>query len=143
MRDIRHAHFQQARRLIQRHGGYEIKTIGDAFMVAFRRATDGLRFSLELHGGTGHKLVKVRAGVHVGPVDIEEQDAFGAMVNYAARVIGAAKGAEVWVSQQAKEDVLQEKSPELAQLQWMEHPDCELKGFKGRYVLWSIALPEP
>ena len=139
MTQVRHAHFQQARRLISKLGGYEIKTIGDAFMVAFHTTVDALNFTLELYSDTGHKRVKVRAGIHVGPVRIEEQDAFGAMVSYAARVESCAKGAEIWLSNRAKQDIDEEKAEAHRGLRWIAHADCDLKGFPGKHHLWSLS----
>jgi len=82
MDEVRGAHFKQARHLISKHRGYEIKTIGDSLMVAFRTAVEAINFALELYANTGHEQVKIRAGIHVGLVHIEKEDAFGTMVNY-------------------------------------------------------------
>src|SRR5207302_7013389 len=78
---VRDAHFRQARRLLETNGGYEIKTIGDAFMVVFHTALDALNFSLSLHDFTGHESISIRAGVHVGAVQIIEGDLLGSPVN--------------------------------------------------------------
>lgn len=138
MREVRRKHFAQARKLIGRHSGYEIKTIGDSFMVAFRTAVEGLNFSLEFRGDTGDSQVHIRAGIHVGPVHIEEDDAFGNMVNYAARVIGQAKGAEIWISDRTHSDIQSEKAKTHQLLIWEKHPNCLLKGFNGMQILWSL-----
>jgi WD40 repeat protein/class 3 adenylate cyclase len=140
MGEVRHAHFARARQLIKKCDGYEIKTIGDSFMVAFRAVVDALNFALELYADTGHKRVRVRAGIHVGQVRIEEEDAYGHMVNYTARVEARAQGAGIWMSDIAKVFFEQEKPRALASLSWTEHPDCELKGFPGKQRLWSVDL---
>jgi class 3 adenylate cyclase len=41
-------HHQVIRRLIKAHGGYEVKTIGDSFMVAFKDPAAAVKFSLEM-----------------------------------------------------------------------------------------------
>ncbi|PHR97532.1 MAG: hypothetical protein COA68_12395 [Oceanobacter sp.] len=41
-------HHEQLRALIARHRGYEVKTIGDSFMVAFQRASDAASFGLAI-----------------------------------------------------------------------------------------------
>jgi hypothetical protein len=46
MDEVRHDHFARAREIIEKLEGYEIKTIGDSFMVAFRTATAALDFAL-------------------------------------------------------------------------------------------------
>jgi class 3 adenylate cyclase len=137
MDQIRRAHFDRARSLIEEHCGYEIKTIGDEFMVAFRTAVSALDFALDLHGDTGDQRVRVRAGVHIGPVTVDENDAQGAAVSYAARVMGMAVDGGVWISSEAKSHIDQEKARYHGDLSWQRHPDCLLKGFPGKHLLWS------
>eukprot|EP00754_Rhynchopus_humris_P014482 Rhum_TRINITY_DN14388_c7_g2::Rhum_TRINITY_DN14388_c7_g2_i1::g.85896::m.85896 len=104
------------RSLIRGHGGYEVKTIGDSFMVAFATALDAVRFGLDvqrrLHdadwppslmalpqcaagcGGVWGGLT-VRIGLHEGEVMRElnpvtgRADYFGTTVNVAARLEAA------------------------------------------------------
>ena len=85
-------HFAQARDLMNNYDCYEIKIIGDSFMVAFRTAVDALDFALAFHNDTGDQRVRIRAGIHVGPVRIIEDDMYGMMVNYTKRVKGGKKG---------------------------------------------------
>jgi class 3 adenylate cyclase/WD40 repeat protein len=138
MSEIRGAHFRQGRVLIKQFDGYLIKTIGDALMVAFRNAKDALDFALKLHAEPGAAEIKARAGVHIGPVQIEEEDAFGSMVNYAARVVSAAKGDQVFASDRAYQDIRQLGSKSHAGIAWNRHA-TELKGFKGEQILWEAA----
>ena len=63
-------HLNQGRHLLKHLDCYEIKFIGDSFMVAFRTAVEALCFALTLHEDTGDKKVKIRAGIHVGAVRI-------------------------------------------------------------------------
>jgi class 3 adenylate cyclase len=140
MDTVRRAHFRQGRKLLLQFGGYEIKTIGDSLMVALRTAVDAFNWSLALYRETGHELIKIRAGLHVGQVQIKEDDAFGAMVNYAARVAGQARGAEIWVSSRAKSDIDEERAAAHRSLRWIEHNGVVLKGFQGTHQLWSVEL---
>jgi class 3 adenylate cyclase len=41
-------HHALLRKLVDRHDGYEVKTIGDSFMVAFKRARDAAEFGLAI-----------------------------------------------------------------------------------------------
>ncbi|CUG87348.1 receptor-type adenylate cyclase, putative [Bodo saltans] len=41
-------HHNMLRDLVSRHSGYEVKTIGDCFMVAFKSASDATRFGLAI-----------------------------------------------------------------------------------------------
>ncbi len=94
-------------------GGYEVKTEGDAFMVAFARATDAARFAfaaqLALHGAPWPPEVGevfVRMGLHTGepictPDAKGHMDYFGPAVNRAARVAGAGHGGQILLSEAA------------------------------------------
>jgi class 3 adenylate cyclase len=138
MDQVRRAHFARARSLIEEHNGYEIKTNGDEFMVAFRTAVNALDFALELHADAGDERVGIRAGVHIGPVIIEEEDVQGAAVSYAARVISAATDGRVWLSSDVRNHIDQEKAQHHDDLCWRSSDGGVLKGFPGKHVLWSV-----
>ena len=72
LNEVRRAHFAQSRKLIVQFQGREIKTIGDSFMAAFRCADSALDYALALQRETGHPRVRVRAGIHIGPIHVEE-----------------------------------------------------------------------
>jgi class 3 adenylate cyclase len=134
------AHYEQARLLIKENRGREVKTEGDSFMVIFRTAVDALNFILALYEKTGDERVKIRAATHVASVRVEEKDIKGRMINYTKRVLGKAKGAEIWLSERAYEDIKQESAKNHERLTWTKHPDCELDGFSERYSLWSVTV---
>ena len=102
------------RACIRAHGGYEVKTIGDSFMVAFATLLDAVRFGLDVQKGLheaewptvlldhegrskseGWPGLLVRIGVNYGPVTMENNpltermDYMGPTVNRAARLEGA------------------------------------------------------
>jgi len=143
MSHVRRILFNQGRDLTQRFDGYAIKTIGDAMMVAFRTAVQALDFSLALLDSAVHPDLELRAGIHIGPVDIEEEDAYGTMVNFTSRVVNMAAGGEIWLSDEAKRHVDQERAKRHIALGWSRNADCLLKGFPGRHALWSIKPETP
>ena len=65
---------------------------------------------------------------------------FGRTVHFAARVVGAIKGAEIWLSGQAKADIDALGARRHEDLNWRQHDKVELKGFSGHFTLWSVAL---
>jgi class 3 adenylate cyclase len=138
MNEVREAHFVQSRKLIARYQGREIKTLGDGFMAAFRSADAALDYSQALQANTGHPQVQVRAGIHVGPIDVKEGDAFGGTVNFAARIVSAFQGTEIWVSDRAKEDLDRFRAKQHEKLKWEQHLGVRMKGFPGEFTLWSI-----
>ncbi len=148
MGTLRTAHFAQSSKLIGEHGGHEIKTIGDSVMVAFRTVDNALDYACALHrdpGGAelpGAAELRIRAGIHIGPVSVEKGDVFGRTVNFAARVIGAITGSEIWVSEQAKADIDALGAGHHQDLQWERHEDMEVKGFSGAATLWSLVIDQ-
>jgi class 3 adenylate cyclase len=138
MNEVRRAHFSQSRKLIEIFKGKEIKTIGDSFMVAFKSADLALDYAIELQRDTGHPQVRIRAGIHIGSIYVEEKDVFGGTVNFAARVVGIIKGAEIWLSDRAKEDIDQIGAIKHKHLRWERHEGVEMKGFSGMFTLWSV-----
>ena len=138
MSKIRRAHFAQSRKLILQFQGREIKTIGDSFMVAFKSANAALDYARALKANTGHPQVRLRAGIHIGPVQVEDGDMFGGTVNFAARVVGAVKDAEIWLSDRAKEDIDRLGAGKHKRLQWERHEGVAMKGFPGKRTLWAL-----
>jgi len=141
MNTVRSAHFEQSRGLIVEHKGREIKTIGDSFMAAFRSVESALDYARELQNDPGHREIKVRAGIHIGPMSVEENDVFGSAVNYAARVVGAIDEAEIWLSERAKEDLESRGAKHHKNLKWERREDVKMKGFPGTFTLWALLAP--
>lgn len=138
MGEVRRAHFAQSRKLIERFRGREIKTIGDSVMAAFKSVDRALDYSMALQAATGHPQVRVRAGIHIGPMQVDEGDVFGGTVNFAARVVGAIKGDEIWLNSSAKEDIDSLGAKHHRNLDWEKHENVAMKGFRGTFTLWAL-----
>jgi len=138
MNEVRRAHFAQSRRLIEEFKGREIKAIGDSFMAAFRSVDAALDYARALQEHTGHAKVRIREGIHIGPMQVDENDVFGGTVNFASRVVGATNDAEIWLSDRAKEDIDRFGSSKHNGLTWLRHDDVAMKGFPGTWTLWEL-----
>src|SRR5690606_32264926 len=77
--------------------------------------------------------VRVRIGVHIGEVLWDENDIFGASVNFAARVAAEAHGGEVLVSA-----LLREVLAPSGEFIFGEERILPLKGFKGLHKLTAL-----
>lgn len=139
MNEVRRAHFVQSRKLIDQFQGREIKTIGDSFMVAFRSADAALDYARALKANTGSSQVQIRAGIHIGPMHVDEDDVFGGTVNFAARVVGAIKGDEIWLSDRAKDDIDRLGAAKYRGLKWERRESAAMKGFSGTFTLWDVS----
>jgi class 3 adenylate cyclase len=139
MNEVRRVHFAQSRKLIVDCAGCEIKTIGDAFLVAFRSTDKALDYAIALCKESGAPDLRVRVGIHIGSVSPDERDVYGRAVNFAARVVGAIKDAEIWLSDEALSDLEGFGAIRFKELHWKPHANIRLKGFRGAFRLWSLA----
>ena len=101
-RAILREHERITREVIARHGGSEIKTIGDAFMVSFGSVASAAQCAVELQQAfastaTDERL-SVRVGLNAGEPIAEDGDLFGSSVILASRIVALAKGGEILIS---------------------------------------------
>jgi class 3 adenylate cyclase len=142
MEEIRDAHFSRGRDLLTQYAGREVKTVGDGIMALFRSVGDAFDFSLAIHLDPGRPELQVRAAIHIGEIDVREDDVFGTEVNFGARVGQKIEGAEIWLSDQAKLAIDRRGASHHRELRWDQHGHLELKGFPGSYTLWSLVLSD-
>jgi adenylate cyclase len=92
------------RALLAEHHSREVKTIGDALMVAGSDARGTVRLGLRLAHGVGghHGMPCVRVGMHTGSAVERDGDFIGAAVNVAARISALAGGDQVILSEETK-----------------------------------------
>lgn len=130
-------HFKQGLELVADYDGYKIKFIGDSFMVAFRNPVNALGFATEFSKNTGHDSIHIRACIHTGIGRVIEDDIFGSMINYAARVISWKRDAGVVLSATTYEALTCEYGEQRAKEIVVQFNDEELKDFRKQslYVL--------
>jgi len=144
MRQVLTAHDAIMRSAITRCGGYEVKTEGDAFMVAFSDAGDAMNWCVDVQLALAEHpwpadvqellgTLLVRMGLHTGEPDCRPHpttgamDYFGPMVNRAARIANAGYGGQILASQAAVRSARCERV-EVARL--------------GHYLLKGLSEPE-
>jgi hypothetical protein len=130
-------HFQQARRIKDVCNGYEIKPIGDAYMVAFRTAADAFQFAWQFYNDTGHPQVKIRVAIHVGQVRIVDDDLYGLMVNYTSRIQHQLPGMGIMLSDVAKNDIVAELGKDIPEFSLVPVKKT-IKSF-GKKNLWFVS----
>src|SRR5712692_7785818 len=81
--DVLKKHREVMRPILQKHGGTEVKTMGDAFLVEFRSALEAVECAVEMQtvnraSGADDRESKVslRIGIHVGDVVHEGGDIY-------------------------------------------------------------------
>jgi predicted ATPase len=101
--DVFAEHQRVLRTAFQGRGGVEVSTHGDAFFYAFERATEAVAAAIEGQQALAGGPIKVRIGVHTGSPTAAAGDYLGPDVNRAARIMSAAHGGQVLVSQATRE----------------------------------------
>jgi adenylate cyclase len=135
------------RELLSAHDAEEVKAIGDALMLRCVDAGHAVRLGLEIVHDVGerHGFPVIRVGMHTGPAVERDGDWFGATINLAARVSGAASGGEVLVTEATRE-----AAGELGGVQLVEHGRRELRNVADPVMIYralregvrsSVGLP--
>ena len=97
-------HDRILRDAISAHDGYVFSTAGDAFSAAFGRAVDAVEASLDAQAQLAAETwaprarVRVRMGLHTGEAQERDGDYFGRTLNRCARLMSAASGGQVLLS---------------------------------------------
>ena len=101
------------RPVLARHNGREVKTIGDAFLVEFPSAVDGVRCAYDIQRAVrefnlslaADKRIHLRIGVHVGEVVGSQGDISGDAVNVASRIEPLAEDGGVCITRQVYDHI--------------------------------------
>lgn len=120
--------FESARGLLERYGGREVKTTGDGVLATFDSPARALHCADAVRMMANQLSLHVRAGVHVGEVELVGSDVRGVSVHQAARIMAAAGPDEILVS-----DLTRLLAPGLA---FEDRGPHRLKGLEGD---WSLA----
>lgn len=125
------------RKRLVAEGGFEVKSQGDGFMVAFPSARDALRAAIGIQRAIEARddALRVRIGLHTGEAIREANDFYGRTVILAARIAAAARGGQILVSSLVRELVAGTDEFTIE-----EHAEVELKGLAGTHKLWTVRL---
>ncbi len=105
MRPALARHDVLTREAVERNCGRIVKTTGDGFHAVFDDPVDALAATLQLQlsltdpEATAGVPLRLRCGLHVGVDERRDNDFFGPVVNRAARIMNAAHGGQILVSQ--------------------------------------------
>ncbi|MDH4345711.1 MAG: AAA family ATPase, partial [Thermoleophilia bacterium] len=92
-------HRRVVREACEAHAGVEVDTQGDAFFVAFARATEAIGAAADAQRSLAEGPVRVRMGVHTGEPRVTEEGYVGLDVHKGARIAAVGHGGQVLLSQ--------------------------------------------
>ncbi|HUK50841.1 MAG TPA: adenylate/guanylate cyclase domain-containing protein [Terriglobales bacterium] len=133
------------RPIFTNHGGAEVKTIGDAFLVEFKSALDAvlcavdLQKSLKERNDTVSPLrrLEMRIGIHLGDVIHTQNDVYGDAVNLASRIEPIADPGGICISQQVYDHIRSNTS-----LQIKKVGDVNLKNIELPVGVYNVITTE-
>jgi class 3 adenylate cyclase len=144
MRVLR-AHNRIVRDCIREHGGYEVKSQGDGFMIAYPSARQGLKCAIDMQRTLANadlegldEPLRVRIGLHTGEAIREGDDFFGRSVTLAARLGDRADGSEILTSA-----VVRELLGAGDEIEFEDVGEAQLKGLRGSEHLYRVRWQEP
>ncbi len=96
--------------LIEQYNGRWIKELGDGVLASFTTATDAVLCASEIQKAcAGSKDLKLRIGIHLGEVMIDNDDIFGDGVNIASRIQATAPIGSIWISEAVYNNIVDKK----------------------------------
>jgi len=101
--DVLADHRRRLRAEFGRHGGVEVGTEGDAFFVAFAKASDALAAAAAGREALADGPIRLRMGLHTGEPTVTEEGYVGIDVHRAARIAAAGHGGQILVSQATRD----------------------------------------
>ncbi len=112
------------RPVLDRYGGREVKTMGDAFLVEFSNTLDAVRCAYDIQRAAREFnmsrppecTVNLRIGIHLGDVVESQGDILGDAVNVASRIESLAEDGGVRLTRQVYDQVQNKFEPPLKSL---------------------------
>ncbi len=146
-REVLREHEELTREVLKKHGGDEVKSMGDGFMASFASVTGAVECAIalqrafeELHHGShaepGKEAIHVRIGLNAGEPIEEGGDFFGAAVIMASRIAALADSGEILAS-----DVIRGLCSGKGFL-FADRGENVLRGFEDAVRVWEVGWRE-
>jgi class 3 adenylate cyclase len=138
--ELLQTHNALIREQLRANDGYEVKTMGDGFMVAFQSAKKGLACAIAIQRAFAEQTeadgehVRVRIGLHAGEAIKDGDDFYGKNVILASRVAGKAMGGEILVSSLLRQLVESSVGAGI----FAQARNVELKGLAGTHTVYGV-----
>jgi class 3 adenylate cyclase len=133
-------HNRLVRDQVQAFHGFEVKSQGDGFMIAFPSARRAIQCAQAIQEAIARGLgdhpdgpIRVRIGLHTGEAIREESDFYGRNVVVAARIADKARGGEILAS-----SVVKELAASAGDVTFGDPREVELAGLTGRHAVYKI-----
>jgi class 3 adenylate cyclase len=130
-RDVLDQHDAMAKRQLERHRGRFLKATGDGILASFDGPARAILCACAIRDGVRQLGLEIRAGLHVGEVELRDDDVTGIAVSIARRVCDLGEASEILVSRTVTDLVAG------SGLEFDDRGEHELKGVPGRWQLYG------
>jgi class 3 adenylate cyclase len=128
-------HNARVHRQVVKHGGHEVKSTGDGFLVAFAETESAVRCALGALEAVTDLGLELRAGVHVGEVvHMGKTDMTGVAVHFAQRLCARAEGGQLLVSADVRAEC------EASGIIFEDRGKATFKGIPGKWEVFEARL---
>ena len=125
-------HNDRVHRQVVAHGGHEVKSTGDGFLVAFDDSEEAVRCALSAMAAVTDLGLELRAGVHVGEVaHMGKNDMSGLAVHFAQRLCARAEGDQLLASAAVRD------ACEGSDIVFEDRGKATLKGIPGKWEVFE------
>jgi eukaryotic-like serine/threonine-protein kinase len=138
--ELLRAHHALVREQVHQHGGFEVKSQGDGFMIAFPSARRAVQCARAIQSAMESSLgehpdgpIRLRIGLHTGEAIREEADFYGKNIVLAARIADEAGGGEILAS-----SVVKQLTESAGDLRFENERDLELDGLTGTHRVYNV-----
>ena len=145
---VQDRHRQLLRNVFDRHGGVEVDTQGDAFMVAFPSAGSGAAAAADAQRALASEpwpdgaRVRVRIGLHTGEPDRGPEGYVGMDVHVAARICSAGHGGQIVTSRALRDLVGDDPASDITFRPLGSHRLKDVPAPVQLFQLIALDLPE-
>ncbi len=131
-RELLDTHDELAGRLVERWGGRLVKTTGDGILAIFDGPGRAIGCAVTLRDELRAIGTQIRAGLHVGEVELRGDDVGGIAVHIAARIMATAGAGEIVVSRTVHDLVAG------SDVVLQDRGNQQLKGVEGDWQLFEV-----
>jgi class 3 adenylate cyclase len=131
-RELLDVHDELAGRLVEQVGGRLVKTTGDGILATFDGPGRGIYCAIALRDQLRGIEVQIRAGLHIGELELRDGDVGGMAVHLAARVMAVAQPGEILVSRTVRDLVVG------SDIVLDDRGTRPLKGVEGDWQLFAV-----
>jgi class 3 adenylate cyclase len=138
--ELLRAHHAIVRDQVHQHGGFEVKSQGDGFMIAFPSARRAVQCARAIQDAIASELgehpdgpIRLRIGLHTGEAIREEADFYGKNIVLAARIADKARGGEILAS-----SVVKQLTESAGDLRFENERELQLDGLAGSHSVYNV-----